>query len=138
MKTFLENPELLFGVIFLGIGLLGAAIPMLAFVMPDKANAATVKTARGHHPTDQEYIRIGIILAVITAVEVALFYVEFDRVLLIPTLVVLSAAKFAVVVAFFMHLKFDSSIFTTAFVAGMLLAFAVFTVVIATLGGNVI
>ena len=35
---------------------------------------------------------------------------------------VLSAAKFVLVVGFFMHLKFDSKVFTGVFVAGLVLA----------------
>ena len=137
MKAFLENPEYLFGAIFLAVGLLGAAIPMLAFVLPERANAATVKT-ESHHPGDAEYIRIGLILAAITAFEVALFYVEVERALLIPILVIMSAAKFVIVMVFFMHLKFDSKLFTIAFVTGFALAVGAFAVVLATLGGNLI
>ena len=137
MKAFLENPEYLFGAIFLAVGLLGAAIPMLAFVLPERLNAATVKT-ESHHPGDAEYIRIGLTLAAITAFEVALFYVEIERALLIPILVIASAAKFVIVVSFFMHLKFDSKLFTVIFVSGFVLAAAVFSVALATIGGSLI
>ncbi|MCH7474571.1 MAG: cytochrome C oxidase subunit IV family protein [Gemmatimonadetes bacterium] len=41
---------------------------------------------------------------------------------LAPVLLVLSAAKFALVVMFFMHLKPDSKIFTIIFTAPLLLA----------------
>ena len=37
-------------------------------------------------------------------------------------LLVLSAAKFALVVMFFMHLKFDSNVFSGVFLAGLALA----------------
>lgn len=138
MKTFLENPEYLFGAVFLAFGLIGMAVPLLANALPERANAATVQTERSHHPGDAEYIRIGLLLAAITAFEVALFYIDVERALLIGVLVVASAAKFIIVVSFFMHLKFDSRLFTIAFVTGFFLAFAVFTVVLATLGGNLI
>lgn len=69
------------------------------------------------------YWMIGGILTVITALEVAVFYIEALRPVLVPVLLALSAAKFALVVMFFMHLKFDSKIFTGVFLAGLTLAF---------------
>ena len=136
MKDFFENPELLFGAPFLVIGALGALLALGALANPERAPGEAV-VHRGH-PTELEYVKIGIALAVITLVEVALFYVDIDRALLIPTLIVLSAGKFFLVVAWFMHLRFDSRLFTTAFVTGMALAGAVFTVVLATLGSNLV
>jgi cytochrome c oxidase subunit 4 len=136
MKNFFENPELLFGVPFLLLGLLGMAIALGALVQPERAPGQVV--AHRGHPDDAEYIKIGIILAVITAIEVALFYIDLDRRLLIPVLMVLSGAKFIIVVSFFMHLKFDSRLFTTAFVTGVLLATAIFAVALATLGGSLV
>ncbi len=136
MKNFLENPELLFGVPFLLLGLLGMAVALGALARPEKAPGQAV--AHRGHPDDAEYIKIGITLAVITAIEVALFYIDMDRKLLIPTLILLSAAKFVIVVSYFMHLKFDSKIFTTAFVTGFFLASAAFTVVLSTLGGHLV
>ncbi|MBT8396217.1 MAG: cytochrome C oxidase subunit IV family protein [Gemmatimonadetes bacterium] len=65
---------------------------------------------------------IGGILTVITAVEVAIFYIPFLASVLVPTLLVLSAAKFLLVVMFFMHLKYDSRIFAGVFLAGLVLA----------------
>jgi cytochrome c oxidase subunit 4 len=134
MKSFFENPELLFGVPLLALGLLGMLIAFGAVAAPQKATGGAV--AHKGHPDDAEYIKIGITLAIITAIEVALFYIEIEYKLLIGMLVILSAVKFFIVVSWFMHLRFDSPIFTTAFVTGLLLAGAVFTVVIATLGSN--
>ena len=68
------------------------------------------------------YWMIGGILTVITALEVAVFYIEALAGALVPILLVLSAAKFVLVIMFFMHLKFDSKIFTGLFLAGLLLA----------------
>lgn len=136
MKGFFENPELLFGVPFLAIGALGALLAFGALASPERASGESV-VHRGH-PDEMEYVKIGIILAVITLIEVALFYVDLDRAVLIPTLMVLSGAKFGLVVAWFMHLRFDSRLFTTAFVTGLVLAAAVFTVVLATLGSNLV
>ena len=61
-------------------------------------------------------------MAVITLVEFLIFYVESLGVLLIPIMLVLSLMKFVIVVAFFMHLRFDNKIFTYLFFAGFILA----------------
>ena len=67
------------------------------------------------------YWMIGGILAILTAMEVAAFYMELGAIEA-PFLLILSAAKFVLVVMFFMHLKFDSKIFTGLFAAGLVLA----------------
>jgi heme/copper-type cytochrome/quinol oxidase subunit 4 len=90
------------------------------------------------HPGPAEYARIGIILAVVTAVEVAMFYAGIAQWALVSILVVLSGVKFTLVVLWFMHLKFDARLFSTLFVAGILLAGALFVVVLATLGGGLV
>jgi cytochrome c oxidase subunit 4 len=76
----------------------------------------------GGHATPGFYWAIGGVLTVITAVEVAIFYVPFLEPVLVPLLLVLSAAKFILVVMFFMHLKYDSGIFSGVFLAGFVLA----------------
>jgi cytochrome c oxidase subunit 4 len=88
------------------------------------------------HPGPLEYLRIGLILAVITAVEVAVYYVDELSDVLVPILVVLSGAKFSLVVLWFMHLKFDARLFSWMFVGGILLASTLFVVVLATLGSG--
>ena len=76
----------------------------------------------GSHASVGFYWTIAVVLAVITAVEVAVFYIDALAPALAPILLTLSAAKFAMVVMFFMHLKFDSKIFTGVFVAGLSIA----------------
>ncbi len=79
--------------------------------------------AEGHnHPGPRRYIEIAMLLGIITAIEVALYYIPSVRPLLVPSLLLLSALKFAIVVAFYMHLKFDHALFTKFFVAFMILA----------------
>jgi cytochrome c oxidase subunit IV len=78
--------------------------------------------AHGAHATVGFYWMIGIVLAVITAVEVAVFYIPALDPVLVPVLLVLSAAKFVLVVMFFMHLRFDSIVLTWLFMAGLVLA----------------
>ena len=78
------------------------------------------------HPGPKEYVVVGAILAVITSIEVAIYYVPehfppFGP-WLAPALLVLSAVKFTAVVGWFMHLKFDNRLFTSLFVGGLILA----------------
>lgn len=75
----------------------------------------------GAHASAGFYWMIGIILAVLTGLEVAAYYMELGS-FEIPLLLGLSVLKFILVVAFFMHLKFDSRLFTLVFGAGMVLA----------------
>jgi cytochrome c oxidase subunit 4 len=85
-----------------------------------------IHAAEHAHPGFSTYIKIAIILTIITSVEVAVYYVDALRPILIPALVVMSVAKFAMVVAYFMHLKFDPRLLTGLFVFGLGIAFAVF------------
>ncbi|MBI4538620.1 MAG: cytochrome C oxidase subunit IV family protein [Gemmatimonadetes bacterium] len=83
---------------------------------------AAVAHGERAHPRWQTYFLVAAVLAIITAAEVAVFYIEILRPALVPILLVLSGGKFALVVMFYMHLKFDSRIFTGVFVAPLLLA----------------
>lgn len=74
------------------------------------------------HPQAAEYIRIATILGIITAIEVAVYYMGPLRPVLMPILLVLSATKFAMVVMWYMHLRFDHRIFSGMFVFGLAVA----------------
>ena len=75
----------------------------------------------GHnHPGAKEYLGIAVILTVITAIEVAVFYVPSMKPMLVPTLLVLSGLKFALVALFYMHLKFDARLFSWLFIVPMI------------------
>lgn len=88
--------------------------------------------AHHDHPTEANYIRIALFLAVITAVEVAFSYWEAVEGILAPSLIAMSIVKFVVVVGYFMHLKFDSRLFRRLFVAGLCLAVFCFGAVLTT------
>lgn len=77
------------------------------------------------HPSAGQYIRIAIILGVITAVEVGVYYIESLAALLAPILLTLSAVKFGIVAAYYMHLKFDNKLFTFFFFGGLAIALSV-------------
>jgi cytochrome c oxidase subunit 4 len=94
--------------------------------------------AAEHHPSAVEYLQIGFILAAITAAEVGLYYVDVPRSLLIAALAVASVAKFALVVLWFMHLKFDNRLFGYLFILGLGGTFILFSIVLATEAANVV
>jgi cytochrome c oxidase subunit 4 len=83
-----------------------------------------------HHPQPRQYVTVGIVLAIVTAIEVGIYYVESIRDLLVATLLVLAFVKFFLVVTWFMHLRFDSKLFRRLFVSGLVLALAVFAIVL--------
>jgi cytochrome c oxidase subunit 4 len=77
------------------------------------------------HATTGTYLRIALILVMITLIEVGVFYVPAFQGVLVPVLLVLSAVKFTLVVMFYMHLKFDNRFFAFLFGGPLLLAVAV-------------
>lgn len=84
--------------------------------------AETTATPDTHgHPTWRTYVLVGFILTAITAIEVAIFYIDALAGVLVPSLLILSALKFMIVVAFYMHLKFDDALFRRVFVAPLFL-----------------
>ena len=72
-----------------------------------------------HHPTPATYVKVAAALVIITAIEVGIFYLEALGHVIIPILVVLSAAKFGLVVMFYMHLRYDHRIFSGLFYIGI-------------------
>lgn len=86
-------------------------------------------------PSTRMYIRIAILLAILTAIEVALFYiVEFgplSQSAANPMLIALAVLKFIIVVGYFMHLKFESPLLSRAFALGAIMALILYGAVIA-------
>jgi cytochrome c oxidase subunit 4 len=72
-----------------------------------------------HHPGPREYVQIAAILTVITSIEVAVYYVDALRDFLAYILITLSAVKFFLVVAWYMHLRFDNRLYSYFFVFGL-------------------
>jgi cytochrome c oxidase subunit 4 len=97
---------------------------------PEEGGAA--HGAAHAHPSDVQYVYVALFLAMITAAEVAVYYVKALEGLLIPTLVIMATVKFTTVVLWFMHLRFDSRLFRRLFVAGICLALFCFTSVLST------
>lgn len=83
------------------------------------------------HWTDLQFVYLAIGLAIITALEVALSYIDVGPIF-IPALLILMAIKFFSVVLYFMHLRFDSQWFSMLFYMGLVLAVSVYIVMLLT------
>ena len=138
----MENPEYVAGIPFLILGAIGLFIAFTLFAMPEEAEGPRRRLIRreaGAHPEPAQYVIVGLFLAFVTLVEVALYYVEdLNFKVMVTTLIVLSLVKFMMVVGFFMHLRFDSRLFSILFFGGMGLAISVFTVAIVTLDAGLV
>ena len=86
------------------------------------------------HVSVATYVKVAILLAIITALEVGVIYIRQLTPILIPLLVVMSAAKFTLVVLFFMHLRYDARPLATLFVGPLIIAIGL-AVALATLTG---
>ena len=88
--------------------------------------------AQDHHPSAGTYVRIYIILAVITLIEVAVFqFSGLNSAVMTGLILALSAGKFALVVSFYMHLKFDNWRFTLFFVTPLFIMISILIVLLA-------
>jgi cytochrome c oxidase subunit 4 len=74
------------------------------------------------HPGTTVYLIVAAFLVVLTAMELTVFYVHPLRPVLVPVFLILSAAKFALVVMFFMHLKYDGWHLSAIFVFPLIIA----------------
>ena len=83
------------------------------------------------HTSNRTYVGVAAVLAVLTALEVMVFFLPSLKPVMVPILLVLMAAKFGLVILFFMHLKFDSKVFSFLFAGPLLIAGAVALAVIA-------
>ncbi|HVM12356.1 MAG TPA: cytochrome C oxidase subunit IV family protein [Actinomycetota bacterium] len=94
-----------------------------------------VETHEASHPSVGEYIKIAIILAIVTGLEVGIAYIPgIPFGWLVASLIVLMVIKFAMVAMWFMHLKFDSAIYRRFFVIGLVLAVVLFLIVLVSFG----
>ena len=77
------------------------------------------------HPTWKEYKWVALILTLITIVEVWVYFTPFSKTpLFVPTLLIMSVAKFTIVVMFYMHLKYDHKLFRALFTGPLTIAMA--------------
>ena len=82
------------------------------------------------HPTPKKYVQIAIVLGILTAIEIALYYTEDSvGVFTDPILIILAVGKFIIVVGWFMHLRFENKMVNRFFTGGMILALVLFAIV---------
>jgi len=90
-----------------------------------QAHAADDDARGSHeHPSWKQYKWVALVLTLITVGEVWAYYIPAlvaSRVF-VPMLLVLSAVKFAIVVMFYMHLKYDHRLFRALFTGPLMIA----------------
>ena len=76
------------------------------------------------HPTWKQYKWVALILTLITIVEVWAYYIPsfVASPAFTPARLIMSAVKFAIVVMFYMHLKYDHSLFRKLFTGPLVIA----------------
>ena len=76
------------------------------------------------HPSGATYLKVAVILTLITVVEVWAYYIPVlvASPFFNPGLILLSGTKFAIVVLFYMHLKYDHKLFVALFTGPLLIA----------------
>ncbi len=89
------------------------------------------------HPDPWQYVVVAVVLAVITAVEIAVSYMEGDIPdgLIVVLLLAMMVMKFFLVASWFMHLRTDQPVFKRLFILGAIAAPLLYIVVLATLHG---
>ncbi len=93
--------------------------------------AEVTRAAERPHPGARQYLLVALLLLIVTAVEVTVFYVPAMHPILVPALLTLSAAKFAMVAMFYMHLRFDARLFSWVFLTPLAVAAAVIVALMA-------
>jgi|TARA_B100000959_G_C14944115_1_gene609135 cytochrome c oxidase subunit 4 len=89
-----------------------------------------MSTDHKEHPTPKKYVQIAIVLGVLTALEVTLYYLEdLVGVFTDSLLIFLAVGKYVIVVGWFMHLRFENKMVNRFFAGGMILALILFAIV---------
>ena len=78
------------------------------------------------HPTWKQYRWVALFLTLVTVVEVWIYYIPSfaSGPAFVPSLLIMSAAKFTIVVMFYMHLKYDHKLFRALFTGPLMIAMA--------------
>jgi cytochrome c oxidase subunit IV len=92
--------------------------------MAHDPNAAPAAGEAHDHPTWKQYKWVALWLTVITIAEVWAYYIPtfVASKLFVPSLLIMSAAKFIIVVMFYMHLKYDHRLFRALFTGPLTIA----------------
>ncbi len=87
------------------------------------------------HASIRTYVVVAVILTLVTAMEFSAIYIRELTPILVPLLVVMSAAKFSLVVLFFMHLRYDARPLSLIFAGSLLIALGI-AIALTTLTGQ--
>ena len=76
------------------------------------------------HPTWSTYWKVAVILTLMTVIEVWIYYIPsfVASRAFVPVLLIMSAVKFFIVVAFYMHLRYDHKLFRVLFTGPLIIA----------------
>jgi hypothetical protein len=99
------------------------------------AHEAHVKSSHDgeHIPSDLYFIKVAIVLAVVTGMETSTYWWPHSmHAVATPALLIMMTIKFFMIVLIFMHLKFDSKMFSFMFYTGLVLAIFVYLVFLFT------
>ena len=88
----------------------------------DQSDEAVWQPIETGHPSPGTYFKVAMALSILTAIEVVALFADWLGHGIFAVLGLLSIAKFILVAQFYMHLKFDSRIFSTLFVTGLVVA----------------
>ena len=80
------------------------------------------QTGAAHHPGVGIYVMVAVFLVVLTGMEITVFYVPALKAVIVPVLMILAAAKFALIALFFMHLRYDSWTLSGIFIFPLVIA----------------
>ena len=112
-------------------------VPASEGALPVAAEPAHAAAAHAH-PDPVQYVIIGIVLVIITALEIAVSYVNEDSIgpnWIILMLGVMAVVKFTLVVSWYMHLKTDSRTLRRFFIVGLIGALVLYMIVALVLHG---
>lgn len=84
-------------------------------------------------PKHPPYIRVFIILGVLTAIELALVQFPIPRA---PILIPISLIKASLVALFYMHLRYDKRVFAVVFSVGLIIGVILLTALVVLLNSN--
>jgi cytochrome c oxidase subunit 4 len=87
------------------------------------------------HASVRTYVVVAVILTLVTGMEFAAIYIRELTPILVPLLIVMSAAKFTLVALFFMHLRYESRSLSFVFVGSLVVAVGI-ALALATLTGQ--
>jgi len=107
----------------------------------DSSHAASAAdhTPVESHATVQTYVRVAVVLGLLTAIEIGALYVKgIPSHALVALLLLFSVLKFGLVVAFFMHLRYDNKLLTVLFVGPLLIAMVIILAIMALFGAYIL